>query len=153
MPASQFMPGDPANHGRRLSYPVRFGDRVELLAYQVDPRSSGRTALRPGDTLTLITYWRVYEPGRDPLKLFVHLLDPDSTYQGGEDRLDVWYENWQAEDLFAQVQEVTLNTDAAPGEYQVEIGWYNPETMQRLQVLWDGAASIDRVLLDPVQVR
>ena len=96
---------------------------------------AGQTTLRPGETLTVVTYWRVREPVEGPLKLFVHLLDAESALLGGEDRLDVWYDNWQAGDLFAQVQEVPLDAGAAPGRAQVEIGWYDPETMQRLPVL------------------
>ena len=56
----------------------------------------------------MVTYWQVREPAPGPLKLFVHLLDAESAYMGGEDRLDVWHDNWQAGDLFAQVQEVPL---------------------------------------------
>ena len=84
--------------------------------------------------------------------LFVHLLDGAGTYRGGEDRLDVWHGTWREGDLFAQVSEVRLDADAAPGEYQVEIGWYDPETMIRLPVVRDGARIGDRVLLRPVEV-
>lgn len=153
LPATQFAPGDPPNHGQQLAYPVQFGDRVELLAYEVHWPSAGGTALRPGETLTLTTYWRARPSGTEPLKLFVHLLDANSTYMGGDDRLDVWYENWETGDLFVQAQHVALQPDIAPGEYQVEIGWYNPETMQRLQVMPDDQVIADRVLLSPVQVR
>jgi hypothetical protein len=153
LPAIQFAPGDPANHGQRLTYPVRFSNRVELSAYEMDLGSSGVATLHPGETLTLVTYWHVLEPGREPLQLFVHLLDAASTYSGGEDRVDVWPGAWQEGDLYAQVQQVMLDADAAPGEYQVEIGWYNPETMQRLPVLHGDTAIADRVLLRPVEVR
>ena len=131
---------------------MRFGDTLELLALR-DGLARGESRCGPARPLTLITYWRVRAPARQrPLKLFVHLLDAESTYAGGEDRLDVWHDNWQAGDLFAQVHEVTLPGDAAPGVYQVEIGWYDPETMQRLPVLREGAMIADRVLLAPVGV-
>jgi hypothetical protein len=146
------MPGDPADHGERLATPVRFGDALELLAYEVEPGPAGETTLHPGESLSLITYWRVREAAPGPLKLFAHLLDAESAYMGGEDRLDVWHDNWQAGDRFAQVQEVPLNAEAVPGVYQVEIGWYDPETMQRLPVLREGAVIADRVLLAPVWV-
>jgi hypothetical protein len=144
--ATRFQPGDPANHAEQLAYPVRFGEQVELLAYEMD-----RTSLRPGETVTLVTYWQAQGPGQEPIKLFAHLLDAESNYSGGEDRLDVWYASWREGDLFAQVQQMTLDPDAAPGEYQVEIGWYNPETMQRLPVLRDGSVIADRVLLSAIR--
>ena len=156
LPAVRFMPGDPADHGQRLAYPVEFGDVLELLAYEVEPGPAGETVLHPGrpegGTLTVITYWQVRAPAPGPLRLFLHLLDAESAYMGGEDRLDVWHDNWRAGDRFAQVQEVPLASETAPGVYQVEIGWYDPETMQRLPVLREGAIVADRVLLAPVQV-
>ena len=152
LPAARFTPGDPADHGQQLAYPVRFGDTLELLAYEVAPGPPGEAAMHPGQALTVVTYWQVLAPAPGPLKLFLHLLDANSGYAGGEDRLDVWYDNWQVGDLFAQVQEIGLASDAAPGVYQVEIGWYDAETLYRLPVLREGAAIADRVLLAPVEV-
>ena len=45
-----------------------------------------------------------------------------------------------------------LAGDAAPGGYQIVIGWYGPETMQRLPAQCEEAANADRVLLAPVRV-
>ena len=149
--AVQYAPGDPAEHGQRLSYPLPFGDRIELLGYEIDP-PLGQGALRPGQPLTLVTYWRAREPVQVPIRLFLHLLDSAGTLRAGEDRLDVWYGGWQEGDLLAQVQQVTLDADTAPGLYQMEIGCYNPQTMQRLPLLLDGVPLADRVLLEPVTV-
>jgi hypothetical protein len=147
LPAAQFAPDDPAAHGERLSYPVQFGDPLELVAYEVEG-----DVLLPGETLTVVTYWRVRGPAAGMLKLFVHLLDEKSGYVSGQDRLDVWYDNWLSGDRFVQVQEVTLPEDIAAGEYQIEIGWYDPDTMQRLPVIREGRMIADRVLLDAIDV-
>jgi hypothetical protein len=146
LPAASFAPGDPDDHGQRLVYPVPFGETLELAAYEA----------LPGEPLTLLTYWRVRAPATaqqaaPALKLFLHLLDAGGALVAGEDRLDVWHDNWQTGDLFVQLHEVTLPADAAPGRYQVELGVYDPETMQRLPVLREGAMIADRVLLAPVQ--
>jgi hypothetical protein len=152
LPAVRFMPGDPADHGERLAYPIPFGDSLALLAYEWTPERPGGSALAPGEKLTVVTYWQIRGPAPGPLRLFVHLLDAESGYLGGEDRLDLWYDNWQAGDLFVQVQEVPLDAGAAPGRAQVEIGWYDPETMRRLPVLRGEAVIADRLLLAPVEV-
>jgi len=152
LPAIRFATGDPDNHGARLPVPVRFGETVELLAYEVLSSVEQGGALRSGDTLTLVTYWRVRAANEAPLKLFAHLLDADGAFAAGQDRLDVWYENWRSGDLFAQVHEVTVGAGTLPGEYQLEIGWYSPETMERLPVMQDGNRIADRVLLHAIQV-
>ena len=144
--AGQFAPGDPALSGTRLSLPLRVGP-LDLLAYEYQ-----QEALAPGGELVLSTYWRVREAAAEPLKLFVHLLDAGGAYSGGEDRLDVWYDNWQAGDMVVQVHKVGVEAEARPGEYQVELGGYVPRTMQRLPVYQDGAAIADRVLLRAVQI-
>ena len=146
--AAHFAPGDPQNHGERLEYPVHFGDSLDLLAYEMDASS-----LTAGETLTLVTYWQVRAPAEAPQRLFVHLLDADSTYMGGEDRFDVWFDNWLPGDQFVQVQQVRLEAGVAEGEIQVEIGWYDPETMQRLPVIRDDTVIADRVLLQPIKAR
>jgi len=140
--ATRFVPGDPPNHGQRLDYPVVFGGRFALLGYELDF----------AERLTLVTYWRVLRKDDAPIRLFAHLLDAESDYRGGEDRFDVWHGTLWPGDLIAQVQELALSPDAPPGEYQLEIGWYNPDTMQRLPVLEGTTPIADRVLLRPVRM-
>jgi hypothetical protein len=147
LPAARFAPGDPANHGELLDLPVYFGDTLSLVCYDLAPKS-----VHPGDEVDVVTYWVVRAPAEGGLRLFVHLLDAASVYSGGEDRLDVWYDNWQGGDRLVQVQQVPVHAGTSPGTYQVEIGWYDPETMVRLPVLRDGAWIGDRVLLSPVEV-
>lgn len=123
-----------------LSLPVNFGDTVELLAYETGPA-------------TLITYWRVRQGSDRPLKLFAHLLDDAGQMQSGQDRLDVATAGWREGDIFVQLHHLPLPSDAAAEVYQLEIGWYDGETLARLPVLDDrGAAVADRVLLAELQV-
>jgi len=147
LPAARFVPGDPHDHGERLDIPVFFGQSLSLLGYEVE-----QSSLQAGQAMTLVTYWQVRAPPGELLRLFVHLLDAAGTYSGGEDRLDLWFDNWLPGDWFAQVQQVLVDADLAPGEYQVEIGWYKPQTMQRLSVVREGRDIGDRVLLQPVRV-
>jgi hypothetical protein len=48
--------------------------------------------------------------------------------------------------------EIPVAADAAPGPYVIEVGMYDPLTMQRLPVLDPTGALGDRVLLSQVQV-
>jgi len=47
---------------------------------------------------------------------------------------------------------VYLDRDAPPGAYQVEIGWYLLETMQRLPLLDESGQVIDDRVLLPAPV-
>ncbi|MBN1583158.1 MAG: glycosyltransferase family 39 protein [Anaerolineae bacterium] len=145
--AVTFLPGDPAAHAERLVLPVQFGDRVELLGYVTDGDWSER-----GTAWQLVTWWRVARTDPAPLKVFVHLIDNKSTLVGGDDRLDVATDGWQSGDVFYQVHRLAVGDDVIPGVYQVELGWYDARTIQRLDVYVDDFAVADRVLLVPVEI-
>lgn len=151
-PAITFLPGDPEAHAERLALPVKWGERadaqrVELLGYQMS-----HNTLAPGSSWTLLTWWRVVQADGRPLKLFVHLIDGQSKLLVGDDRLDVPVDGWQNGDLFYQIHHLTLPEDAPPGTYQVELGWYDARTVERLMLWKDGYAIADRVLFMPVEV-
>ena len=79
--------------------------------------------------------------------MFLHVLDDKNNVIAGDDREDINFATLQLGDRFVQVSQVTLPIDFAPGKYQVEVGWYNPETGERLKQE-DGS---DRLILDPLK--
>ncbi len=144
-PATHFPPQGFERY--ELPLPVDFG-LVELLGYEVGPAEA-----QPGDAMTLLTYWRVQHSSDRPLKVFAHLLDEAGQVRSGQDRLDVATAGWHEGDVFVQVHSLSLPDDATAGTYQLEIGWYDGETLARLAVLDDRDAAVaDRVLLAGVQV-
>jgi hypothetical protein len=71
--------------------------------------------------------------------LFVQLLAADGTLKG---QIDVWPRDgthptsaWREGEVIEDSYVVPLDPDAPPGAYQVAVGWYLLETMQRLPVL------------------
>ncbi len=150
-PAITFLPGDPAAHAERLALPVDFGGRVELLGYTASAGEIERGDQGDG-AWSLTTWWRVLEPGSTPLKVFVHLLDDHSRLVGGDDRLDVPVDGWDVGDVFYQIHHVEAPLDAPIGVCQIELGWYDARTVERLAVRAGGYAVADRVLLSPVRV-
>jgi hypothetical protein len=119
-----------------------FGARWALINYQVRP-----TEARPGDSIRVLTYWRVVWADDSPLVMFTHLLGPNGKLIAQEDRLDVAPETLHVGDEFVQTHRVVLPGDAPAGTYRVQIGLYSPVTSLRLPV--DGG---DSVTLMPVQV-
>jgi 4-amino-4-deoxy-L-arabinose transferase-like glycosyltransferase len=89
----------------------------------------------------LLTHWRVGpgyaapEPDMgasvatppSPTVIFLHLLDAQANYVGGSDRFDVDAYTLQPGDRFIQRHAV----EAPAGQYQLEVGLYNPTTGER----------------------
>ncbi len=146
-PEIEFKPGDPHHMRRPLAWPVDVGHRAALLGYELE-----RTRVAPGEALRLITYWRVLASPEEPAAIFCHLLDAHSRVVAGQDRLDAPVAHWQPDDVILQVHTLTLQADAAPGTYQLEIGFYATDGFSRWPVFDGGAAVADRLLLHPVEV-
>jgi hypothetical protein len=144
----EFKPGDPDGLRHPLAWPVDLGHKVAFLGYELD-----RSQMAPGETLLLLTYWRVLVPPEAPATIFCHLLDAHSQVKGGQDRLDAPVAYWQPDDVVVQVHAVTLDADAAPGPYQLEIGFYSMDDASRWTVFDEDTAVADRLLLRPIEVR
>jgi hypothetical protein len=104
---------------------------------------------RVGDALFLRTFWQIDDADRfQRLKLFVHVLDAQNQVMAGGDLEAVNFAGVRIGDGFWQLSRIQLPVDLAPDTYQVELGWYNPDTGERLK-LDDGS---DRFLLEPIEV-
>jgi hypothetical protein len=71
--------------------------------------------------------------------VFVHLVGPDGRLQGQADSWPVQgtypTSQWTPGREVTDPYEVRLESDAPPGPYRVEVGWYDLDTMQRLQIV------------------
>jgi len=145
-PAVEFVPGDPQGWRHPIAPPVNFDHRVAFLGYEYMPADSPFT-------IELLTYWRVLQAADPPLAIFVHLLDAHSVVIGSYDGLSIPPTSWEPGDVFIQWHTLSVEPTTPPGEYQVELGFYSPATMQRLPIFQEGQAVADRLLLSPIQVQ
>jgi 4-amino-4-deoxy-L-arabinose transferase-like glycosyltransferase len=132
------MPEATALHAQATAagnHPLDFDGRWILLGYEVRP-----TQARPGDSIRVVTYWRVTRVDDSPLMMFAHLLGPDGKLAAQEDRLDVAPETLHVGDEFLQMHRVALAGDAPQGTYRIAVGLYSPVTNIRVPV-----AGSDRV--------
>lgn len=132
-----------------VSPPVTFGGNLTFLGYVPDDSRQ----YRPGDTLTLVTYWRV--DGRVPpdLRLFVHVLaDPGARPPANRDIINLSPRNLRNRDVFVQVTRVPLPESLPPGEYQISAGAYQETSDQRLDVLYEGQPRGTRLFLFTIEV-
>jgi hypothetical protein len=131
---------------------TNFGDALQLLGYDVHA-----SRLAPGETVELLTLWRVLDPaapatGGSSLVLFTHALDEANTVVGQEDRLDAPNWNWRAGDVVAQLHRFPLPDDLAPGQVWLVVGVYRRDDLARLPVLEEGAVVGDHLCLQAVEV-
>jgi hypothetical protein len=143
-----------------LTQELDLGHTIALIGYTIAPPS-----VAPGDTVTVITYWRILAPPDPKLDtvVFTHLLTANDTPSivAQQDRLDAPTWNWHTGETIAQVHHVTLSQDIANGPYPLAVGAYtrpgptpinpNPPTT-RLVLYVNGQAAGDHILLPPVQV-
>jgi len=143
-PAAIFFPG---YERYALSLPISFDRHLAFLGYEL-----AGDRLRPGDELLLLTFWRMEQPFEPPLALFVHLLDAGGQVRGQQDVPSADPLGMETGDLFVQVHRFRVPSVTPPGEYQLEIGVYRPDTMERWIVRERGDAVADRLLLHPVSI-
>ncbi|MDH7474295.1 MAG: phospholipid carrier-dependent glycosyltransferase [Anaerolineae bacterium] len=146
-PATSFPSEDPLRDASPLTLPVDFGHRAALWGYQ-----GPEEPLSAGDTLNVLTVWRVLAEVNSPPAIFVHLLDAAGHLVAGWDGLDVASSGWEPGDVFAQMHHLEVPADAPSGNYLLEVGVYSPETLERWPVFAGEAVTADRALLTPVTI-
>lgn len=109
---------------------VDFGGQIALKGALMPERAA------PGGTVTLSFYWKALEDLRTDYTLFVHIFN-----EGGEPvtQVDTQPGNntlptstWPPD--YPIADEVTLTMPDTPGVYQVYVGWYDAQTMNRLPI-------------------
>lgn len=101
-----------------LSQPISFGEAVELEGYDVSD-----TAVAPGETIQLITWWRLQAPV-EGVHLFTHLTGADGVPVAQADLLAAPGESWITGDLLLQLHPMAIPPDLPPGQYPLTVGWY-----------------------------
>jgi 4-amino-4-deoxy-L-arabinose transferase-like glycosyltransferase len=134
---------------------VRFGDGIELLGYDLD-----RVEVAPGDTLHLTLYWHALEQIDRSYSVFNHLVGGDQRIWGQKDGVPgagaLPTSSWIAGEYIVDEYDVPLRENVPAGQYLIETGMYDPQTLIRLPIFDEGGTQAgDRVLLEatPIQVR
>lgn len=129
-----------------------FGGVVRLLGYDLGG------PFRAGDAVPLRLVWQAVAPPEEGYSVFVHVVDEEGaiiTQHDGIPRGDYPLYRWVAGEVVPDEVALTLPPDLAAGEYRVRVGFYRPETGERLPVLSSsGEAGADFVWLDAaIEVR
>lgn len=146
--APAWLPPEAPNEPNSVVYPpLRFGENVTWLGYaDYDTRQ-----YKPGDVVTIITYWRAEGSVPRNLNFFFHILSDPVTIVRQRDTIAVDPRRLQDRDVIVQVTQLDLTGTTLPGDYTLSIGAYR--ATGRLDVFVDQIPSGDRLLLYPITVQ
>ena len=107
-----------------------FDERISLAGYTVDPQ---------GDHVMVTLTWQAQVTSPVDYTVFLHLLDSTGALVAQTDRPPAGYptSDWRAGEIVSDRFRLDLPPDIAPGHYQLETGFYDPATVQRLGVAAD----------------
>ena len=137
---------------------VDFGSGVRLLGYDLPAEGLTR-----GGTVALTLYWQAQQPIEQRYKVFTHLLgevfnaDSGSFLWGQQDNEPVSgtrpTSTWRSGEVIVDRYAIPLSPSMPSGGYAIEVGLYDPATVERLPVLDDqGQAVADHVILTRVAI-
>ena len=148
------------NAASAIQRPMRasLGDSIQLVGYALD-----REQVSPGQTLLLTLEWQTQSPITNRYKVFTHVLGAmnpatqspvwaqmDSEPVGGSRPTTSWQPGETIEDRYG----LLIPKDAPSGEYTLEIGMYDANTLARLPVRDAQGKRVadDNVILGTVRV-
>jgi 4-amino-4-deoxy-L-arabinose transferase-like glycosyltransferase len=142
----------------RPQFPLdaQLGYGVRLLGYDLDRRADGEVVA--GRVLSLTLYFQRTGVIDRSYTIFTHLLAPDGSLAAQEDRLPLAgrypTEQWKVDEWIVDEFALPLVADLATADYQIEVGMYRPDTLERLPVSVAGVRQPgDRLLLPAVRIR
>lgn len=111
---------------------ARFSDEIALLGVEMPASAVPGTRLE-----LLLRFQALRRPDADYI-LFVHFLDEQGQWLAGVDGPPLlgYYPTgiWDAGEVIVEPRTIVLPARLPAGRYRIGIGWYRPDTMERLKV-------------------
>jgi len=142
-------------------YPMTLllGEEVRFKGFDLE-----RTTYAPGEAMRLILYWEAASEMETSYVVFTHLLGRSYNPERGN---FIWGQvdsiplggtypttGWSVGERVRDEYRIKVEADAPAGEYELEIGMYEPVTGERLLVYsQEGRLIGDRILLGQIRVR
>ncbi len=120
---------------------VNFGNIVQLIGYDVlktddnpPPSTAGGNSSESKASVTL--YWQVLnKPDRGDYATFAQLRDAEGFAWGAGGSFDYPSEQWTPGEIIVNRIDVPIEAGAPPGDYELRVGWFSPETQQRINIV------------------
>jgi 4-amino-4-deoxy-L-arabinose transferase-like glycosyltransferase len=127
---------------------ANFNNTVSLLGYDI-------AATPAGESMPVTLYWQINTvPGANYLP-FVHLEDQWGHRWSQTETFAYPVAQWQPGEIIVQRVDLPVTTGAPPGDYQIRVGFFNPDSGDRLPLLdKNGRYAGNTILIEnaPVQV-
>lgn len=124
-------PSEPAADGPEYEVNYRLGEHIELKSVRINAET-----LALGDELTVVPIWRSDGEVKRSYKVFCHILSRDGKLAAQRDGFPLngvrQTPSWRLGELIEDSYQIRLEEDTPPGDYQLSLGMYDPETMDRL---------------------
>jgi hypothetical protein len=124
-------PEEPAAGGPEVEVDYRLGEHIRLSRVRLSAET-----LVPGDTLTAVLIWESDGQIEGNYTVFCHLLSASGELVAQRDGPPVYgvrpTPGWRAGEVIEDSYDIFLDGDLAPGEYELSVGMYDPDTMERL---------------------
>lgn len=131
-----------------IAPPIRFGGNLTFLGYEPEIERE----ILPGESVDVITYWRVEGEFLRDIILKHHVLADPVTPIGIRDVISVNPFMLGERDVFIQVTPVRLRDTTLPGKYIVAVGAYRQSDQERLPALKEDLPHGDRIFLYEIEV-
>lgn len=139
---------EPDNPAPQVSTRVDWAGGISLLGYDLIVSADQPTGA--GSRVGLYLYWLTAKPVTTPLKVFVHLLNPNGVLVAQHDSVPAM---WTYPTLVWQPGEMIIDfhwiSGVTPGVHTVVVGLYREDTGERWPVLGDSTQP-DRVVLTEI---
>lgn len=132
--------------------PVNFVAPLRLEGFEIP-----KTHLRKNEAIILLSYWRGLGHISKDYTLFVHLLSADGKMMAGYDHAPrsgkALTSTWVPDQWLVDASVMPLPPNVRPGDYTLEIGLYDVQTMGRVRLAGaNGQTGADHILIGPVSI-
>jgi hypothetical protein len=139
--------------GSRVPMDTNLGGQILLKAYEIP-----LLQYKAGEAVNLTFFWQAIAPPSEDYHVFIHLTTPqggivsqiDTPPQGGGPS-----SSWSVGEMIIDQYQLPIPVTAVPGDYQIRIGFYNPNTKVPLPILEPGRGEPDNLgalILRSIQV-
>jgi 4-amino-4-deoxy-L-arabinose transferase-like glycosyltransferase len=146
-------PQAPAAGGPEYEVNYQLGEHIALKQVRLSAET-----LAAGDSLVVALTWQSETEIKEDYNVFSHLLSASGELVAQRDGPPIYglrpTSTWRAEEVIEDSYEVFLGSDLAPGEYELSVGMYDVDSMERLPAYSSAGEPLpeDRIVLGSVRI-